>query len=70
LKCTVLKTVGRIKVDRTSKPGGLVPDLKVPFVPPEKEYKVVVIREGERVVIPCRGSVEELNVTLHTVSNR
>ncbi|XP_056270498.1 vascular endothelial growth factor receptor 2 isoform X3 [Pseudoliparis swirei] len=47
-----------------------VRDLKVPFVPPEKEYKVVVIREGERVVIPCRGSVEELNVTLHTYPNK
>ncbi|XP_074524690.1 vascular endothelial growth factor receptor 2 isoform X2 [Halichoeres trimaculatus] len=43
-----------------------VNDYKVPFVPPEKEYEVVFIREGERVVIPCRGSVENLNVTLHT----
>uniref|UniRef100_A0A8C2ZTB9 receptor protein-tyrosine kinase n=1 Tax=Cyclopterus lumpus TaxID=8103 RepID=A0A8C2ZTB9_CYCLU len=43
-----------------------VHDYKVPFVPPEKEYEVVFIREGERVVIPCRGSVEDLNVTLHT----
>lgn len=42
-------------------------DYKVPFVPPEKEHEVVFIREGERVVIPCRGSVEDLNVTLHTV---
>lgn len=42
-------------------------DYKVPFVPSEKEYEVVFIREGERVVIPCRGSVEDLNVTLHTV---
>uniref|UniRef100_A0A4W6CKB6 receptor protein-tyrosine kinase n=1 Tax=Lates calcarifer TaxID=8187 RepID=A0A4W6CKB6_LATCA len=41
-------------------------DYKVPFVPSEKEYEVVFIREGERVVIPCRGSVENLNVTLHT----
>ncbi|KAA8589807.1 hypothetical protein FQN60_013172 [Etheostoma spectabile] len=31
-----------------------------------REYEVVFIREGERVVIPCRGSVENLNVTLHT----
>uniref|UniRef100_A0A8C4F4Q1 receptor protein-tyrosine kinase n=1 Tax=Dicentrarchus labrax TaxID=13489 RepID=A0A8C4F4Q1_DICLA len=43
-----------------------VHDSKVPFVPSEKEYEVVFIREGERVVIPCRGSVENLNVTLHT----
>uniref|UniRef100_A0A673AWE2 receptor protein-tyrosine kinase n=1 Tax=Sphaeramia orbicularis TaxID=375764 RepID=A0A673AWE2_9TELE len=39
---------------------------KVPFVPSEKEFEVVFIREGEWVVIPCRGSVENLNVTLHT----
>ncbi|KAM4629460.1 vascular endothelial growth factor receptor 2 isoform 4-T4 [Polymixia lowei] len=45
-----------------------VHDYKVPFVPSEKEYEVVFIREGERVVIPCRGSVENLNVTLHTTS--
>ncbi|XP_073332125.1 vascular endothelial growth factor receptor 2 isoform X1 [Pagrus major] len=43
-----------------------VHDYKMPFVPSEKEYEVVFIREGERVVIPCRGSVENLNVTLHT----
>ncbi|KAM6963199.1 vascular endothelial growth factor receptor 2 [Aplochiton taeniatus] len=43
-----------------------VHDYKVPFVPSEKEYEVVFIREGEQVVIPCRGSVEDLNVTLHT----
>lgn len=36
-------------------------------MPSEKEYEVVFIREVERVVIPCRGSVENLNVTLHTV---
>lgn len=42
-------------------------DDKVPFVPSDKEYEVVFIREGERVVIPCRGSTENLNVTLHTV---
>ncbi|KAG7263218.1 hypothetical protein CRUP_036224, partial [Coryphaenoides rupestris] len=41
-------------------------DYKVPFVPSEKEYDVVFIREGQRVVIPCRGSVEDLKVTLHT----
>lgn len=43
-----------------------VNDYKVPFVPSENEYEVVFIREGERVVIPCRGSVEDLNVTLNT----
>ncbi|CAK6956104.1 vascular endothelial growth factor receptor 2 [Scomber scombrus] len=43
-----------------------VHDYKVPFVPSDKEYEVVFIHEGERVVIPCRGSVENLNVTLHT----
>nr|XP_020459029.1 vascular endothelial growth factor receptor 2 isoform X1 [Monopterus albus] len=43
-----------------------VHDYKMPFVPSEKEYELVFIREGERVVIPCRGSVENLNVTLHT----
>ncbi|XP_044056049.1 vascular endothelial growth factor receptor 2 isoform X1 [Siniperca chuatsi] len=47
-----------------------VQDYKVPFVPSEKEYEVVFIREGERVVIPCRGSVENLNVTLHTYPNK
>ncbi|XP_068175579.1 vascular endothelial growth factor receptor 2 isoform X1 [Antennarius striatus] len=41
-------------------------DYKIPFVPSEKEYEVVFIREGERVVIPCRGSVEGINVTLLT----
>uniref|UniRef100_A0A8C6M898 receptor protein-tyrosine kinase n=1 Tax=Nothobranchius furzeri TaxID=105023 RepID=A0A8C6M898_NOTFU len=43
-----------------------VNDYKVPFVPSDKECELVFIREGERVVIPCRGSVEELNVTLNT----
>ncbi|KAM7410380.1 hypothetical protein PAMA_001699 [Pampus argenteus] len=47
-----------------------VHDYKVPFVPSEKEYEVVFIREGERVVIPCRGSVENLNVTLHNYPNK
>lgn len=47
----------------------LISDYKMPFVPSDKEYEVVFIREGERVVIPCRGSVENLNVTLHTVRN-
>ncbi|XP_061636703.1 vascular endothelial growth factor receptor 2 isoform X2 [Phyllopteryx taeniolatus] len=43
-----------------------VHDDRVPFVPSEKAYEPVFIREGERVVIPCRGSLENLNVTLHT----
>ncbi|XP_056894551.1 vascular endothelial growth factor receptor 2 isoform X2 [Takifugu flavidus] len=43
-----------------------VRDPKVPFVPSEKEYEMVFVREGEQVVIPCRGSLEDLNVTLHT----
>ncbi|XP_046893079.1 vascular endothelial growth factor receptor 2 isoform X2 [Hypomesus transpacificus] len=43
-----------------------VQDYKVPFLPSDKEYEVVFIREGEQVVIPCRGSMEDLNVTLHT----
>ncbi|KAM9763174.1 vascular endothelial growth factor receptor 2 isoform 1-T1 [Menidia menidia] len=43
-----------------------VHDYKVPFVPSGKELEVVFIREGERVVIPCRGSMENLNVTLNT----
>nr|XP_046248175.1 vascular endothelial growth factor receptor 2 isoform X2 [Scatophagus argus] len=47
-----------------------VHDYKVPFVPSEKEYEVVFIRQGEWVVIPCRGSVENLNVTLHTFPNK
>ncbi|XP_060933852.1 vascular endothelial growth factor receptor 2 isoform X1 [Limanda limanda] len=43
-----------------------VHDHKMPFVPSANEYEVVFIREGERVVIPCRGSLENLNVSLHT----
>ncbi|XP_019937018.2 vascular endothelial growth factor receptor 2 isoform X2 [Paralichthys olivaceus] len=43
-----------------------VHDYKMPFVPSASEYEIVFIREGERVVIPCRGSVENLNVSLHT----
>ncbi|XP_061593975.1 vascular endothelial growth factor receptor 2 isoform X1 [Cololabis saira] len=43
-----------------------VHDYKVPFVPSDKKYEVVFLREGERVVIPCRGSLENLNVTLDT----
>ncbi|KAK5614178.1 hypothetical protein CRENBAI_007836 [Crenichthys baileyi] len=58
-----------LKVEDGKTAGGVyvfVHDSKVPFVPSEKEYEVVFIREGERVVIPCRGSVENLNVTLNT----
>ncbi|XP_023854450.1 vascular endothelial growth factor receptor 2-like [Salvelinus sp. IW2-2015] len=44
-----------------------VQDYKVPFVPSDKDIDVVFIREGVQVVIPCRGSVENLNVTLRTV---
>ncbi|XP_016886676.1 vascular endothelial growth factor receptor 2 isoform X2 [Cynoglossus semilaevis] len=47
-----------------------VHDYNVPFVPSDKEYKVVFVRERERVVIPCRGSVEDLNVTLHNYPNK
>ncbi|TNM87531.1 hypothetical protein fugu_005752 [Takifugu bimaculatus] len=47
-----------------------VRDPKVPFVPSEKEYEMVFVREGEQVVIPCRGSLEDLNVTLHTYPNK
>ncbi|CAL1592983.1 unnamed protein product [Knipowitschia caucasica] len=43
-----------------------VQDYKMPFVPSEKDYEVVYIQEGVKVIIPCRGSVENLNVTLHT----
>ncbi|KAK7889606.1 hypothetical protein WMY93_025166 [Mugilogobius chulae] len=47
-----------------------VHDYKTPFVPSEKDYEVVFIREGVKVIIPCRGSVENLNVTLHTYPNK
>uniref|UniRef100_A0A8C6UFV9 receptor protein-tyrosine kinase n=1 Tax=Neogobius melanostomus TaxID=47308 RepID=A0A8C6UFV9_9GOBI len=43
-----------------------VHDYKTPFVPSEKDYEAVFIHEGVKVVIPCRGSVDNLNVTLHT----
>uniref|UniRef100_A0A4W5KZQ6 receptor protein-tyrosine kinase n=1 Tax=Hucho hucho TaxID=62062 RepID=A0A4W5KZQ6_9TELE len=43
-----------------------VQDYKVPFVPSDKDFDVVFISEGVPVVIPCLGSVENLNVTLHT----
>ncbi|XP_061680381.1 vascular endothelial growth factor receptor 2 isoform X3 [Syngnathoides biaculeatus] len=47
-----------------------VHDDRAPFVPSEKPYELVFIREGERVVIPCRGSMENLNVTLHTYPDK
>uniref|UniRef100_A0AAY4DEX9 receptor protein-tyrosine kinase n=1 Tax=Denticeps clupeoides TaxID=299321 RepID=A0AAY4DEX9_9TELE len=43
----------------------LISDYKVPFVRSSQPYEVVFIREGEQVVIPCLGSVEDLNVTLY-----
>lgn len=47
-----------------------VHDYKSPFVPSEKDYEVVFIREGVKVVIPCRGSMDNLKVTLHTYPNK
>lgn len=41
-----------------------VQDYKAPFVRSTHPYDVVFIREGEQVVIPCLGSVEDINVTL------
>ena len=46
----------------------LVLDYRSPFVRSAHPYDVVFIREGEQVVIPCLGSVEDINVTLFTVS--
>lgn len=43
-------------------------DYRMPFVRMAQDYDVVFIREGEQVVIPCLVSVENLNVTLYTVS--
>ncbi|KAJ8336359.1 hypothetical protein SKAU_G00375790 [Synaphobranchus kaupii] len=43
-----------------------VQDYRVPFVRSSQNYDVVFIREGQQVVIPCLGSVEDLNVTLYT----
>lgn len=63
--CIILyASVARCRVSDTF---AIFSDPKVPFVPSEKEYEMVFVREGERVVIPCRGSLEDLNVTLHTV---
>ncbi|XP_041912895.1 vascular endothelial growth factor receptor 2 isoform X1 [Alosa sapidissima] len=41
-----------------------VQDYRSPFVRSPRPYDVVFIREGEQVVIPCLGSVEDINVTL------
>lgn len=43
-------------------------DYRTPFVRMAQDYDVVFIREGEQVVIPCLVSVENLDVTLYTVS--
>ncbi|XP_018588674.2 vascular endothelial growth factor receptor 2 isoform X1 [Scleropages formosus] len=43
-----------------------VQDYRVPFIHSSHTYDVVFIREGEPVVIPCLGSIENLNVTLYT----
>ncbi|KAI4890009.1 hypothetical protein NFI96_010860 [Prochilodus magdalenae] len=43
-----------------------VQDYHVPFVRSAQDYDVVFIREGEQVVIPCLGTLEDLNVTLYT----
>jgi len=43
-------------------------DYRTPFVRMAQDYDVVFVREGEQVVIPCLVSVENLNVTLYTVS--
>lgn len=43
-------------------------DYRTPFVRMAQDIDVVFIREGEQVVIPCLVSVENLNVTLYTVS--
>ncbi|KAL4635445.1 vascular endothelial growth factor receptor 2 isoform X2 [Arapaima gigas] len=42
-----------------------VQDYRVPFIHSSHTYDVVFIREGEPVVIPCLGSIEDLNVTLY-----
>ncbi|RXN15192.1 vascular endothelial growth factor receptor 2 isoform X1 [Labeo rohita] len=45
-----------------------IQDYRTPFVRMAQDYDVVFIREGEQVVIPCLVSVENLNVTLYTIS--
>lgn len=44
-----------------------ISDYKVPFVPFDEDYEIVLISEGVQVVIPCRGSGDDLNITLHTL---
>lgn len=46
----------------------LSPDYRMPFLRLSQDFDVVFIQEGEQVVIPCLGSVEDLNVTLYTVN--
>ncbi|XP_017311905.1 vascular endothelial growth factor receptor 2 isoform X1 [Ictalurus punctatus] len=43
-----------------------VQDYRMPFLRLSQDFEVVFIREGEQVVIPCLGSLEDLNVTLYT----
>uniref|UniRef100_A0AAR2JJX8 receptor protein-tyrosine kinase n=1 Tax=Pygocentrus nattereri TaxID=42514 RepID=A0AAR2JJX8_PYGNA len=43
-----------------------VQDYRMPFVRSVQDYDVVFIREDEQVVIPCLGTLEDLNVTLFT----
>ncbi|XP_023679444.1 vascular endothelial growth factor receptor 2 isoform X2 [Paramormyrops kingsleyae] len=42
-----------------------VQDYNIPLIPTPHNIDVVFIRTGESVVIPCLGSIENLNVTLH-----
>ncbi|KAK3542298.1 hypothetical protein QTP86_021960, partial [Hemibagrus guttatus] len=42
-----------------------VQDYRMPFLQLSQEFDVVFIREEEQVVIPCLGSLEDLNVTLY-----
>ncbi|KAL6486117.1 hypothetical protein MHYP_G00055090 [Metynnis hypsauchen] len=44
-----------------------VQDYRMPFVRSPQDYDVVFIREGEQVVVPCLGTLEDLNVTLYTM---
>ncbi|MGH0125404.1 UNVERIFIED_CONTAM: hypothetical protein FKN15_028340 [Acipenser sinensis] len=42
------------------------PDYRAPFVSSPSIFEVVYIEENTPVVVPCLGSVEDLNVTLYT----
>ncbi|TSN30195.1 Vascular endothelial growth factor receptor 2 [Bagarius yarrelli] len=42
-----------------------VQDYRMPFLRLSQDFEVVFIREEEQVVIPCLGSLEDLNVTLY-----